>query len=79
MTKKDAQTSDIWEKVLTGAEYTAYHVGTDGKKYYYTYHVSEMKVDGYTTEITYKGDRQYSITVTNTKNWVGPGACIPYL
>lgn len=33
------------------------------------YHVSEMKVDGYTTEITYKGDRQYSITVTNTKNW----------
>lgn len=28
-----------------------------------------MKVDGYTTEITYKGDRQYSITVTNTKNW----------
>lgn len=41
----------------------------DGKKYYYTYHVSEMKVDGYTTEITYKGDRQYSITVTNTKNW----------
>ena len=39
------------------------------KKYYYTYHVSEMKVDGYTTEITYKGDRQYSITVTNTKNW----------
>ena len=69
LTKKDAQTSDIWEKVLTGAEYTAYHVGTDGKKYYYTYHVSEMKVDGYTTEITYKGDRQYSITVTNTKNW----------
>ena len=69
LSKKDAQTSDIWEKVLTGAEYTAYHVGTDGKKYYYTYHVSEMKVDGYTTEITYKGDRQYSITVTNTKNW----------
>ncbi len=69
LTKKDAQTSDIWEKVLTGAEYTAYHVGTDGKKYYYTYHVSEMKVDGYTTEITYKGDRKYSITVTNTKNW----------
>lgn len=59
----------VGEKVLTGAEYTAYHVGTDGKKYYYTYHVSEMKVDGYTTEITYKGDRQYSITVTNTKNW----------
>lgn len=54
---------------IEGAEYTAYHVGTDGKKYYYTYHVSEMKVDGYTTEITYKGDRQYSITVTNTKNW----------
>lgn len=67
--KEDAQTSDIWEKVLSGSEFTAYHVGEDGKKYYYTYHISETKVDGYTTEITYKGDHQYSIIVTNTKNW----------
>lgn len=70
--KEDAQTPDIWEKVLSGPEYTAYRVGTDGKKYYYTYHISETKVDGYTTEITYpKNDKyHYSITVTNKKNWL---------
>lgn len=70
--KEDAQTPDIWEKVLSGPEYTAYHAGTDGKKYYYTYHISETKVDGYTTEITYpKNDKyHYSITVTNKKNWL---------
>lgn len=70
--KEDAQTPDIWEKVLSGPEYTAYHEGTDGKKYYYTYHISETKVDGYTTEITYpKNDKyHYSITVTNKKNWL---------
>ena len=72
--KEDAQTADIWEKVLSGPEYTAYHVGEDGKKYYYTYHISETKVDGYTTEITYPGKTEdnkyhYSITVTNRKNW----------
>ena len=74
LTKEDAQTADIWEKVLSGPEYTAYHVGEDGKKYYYTYHISETKVDGYTTEITYPGKPEdnkyhYSITVINKKNW----------
>lgn len=67
--KEDAQTSDIWEKVLSGSEFTAYHVGQDGKKYYYTYHISETKVDGYETTVTYQGDYHYSITVTNKKNW----------
>ena len=72
--KEDAQTADIWEKVLSGPEYTAYHVGENGKKYYYTYHISETKVDGYTTEITYPGKPgdnkyHYSITVINKKNW----------
>ena len=67
--KEDAQTSDIWEKVLSGPEFTAYHVGEDGNKYYYTYHISETKVDGYETTVTYKGEYQYSITVTNKKNW----------
>lgn len=72
--KEDAQTADIWEKVLSGPEYTAYHVGEDGKKYYYTYHISETKVDGYITEITYPGKPgdnkyHYSITVINKKNW----------
>ena len=37
------------------------------KKYYYTYRISETKVDGYTTTVSYKGEYQYSITVTNTK------------
>ena len=67
--KEDAQTSDIWEKVLSGPEFTAYHVGGDGKKYYYTYKISETKVDGYETTVTYKGEYQYSITVTNKKKW----------
>ena len=67
--KEDAQTSDIWEKVLSGPQFTAYHVGADGEKYYYTYQISETKVDGYETTITYKGDYQYNITVTNKKNW----------
>lgn len=67
--KEDAQTSDIWEKVLSGPEFTAYHVGEDGKKYYYTYKISETKVDGYETTVTYQGEYQYSITVTNKKKW----------
>ena len=67
--KEDAQTSDIWEKVLSGPKFTAYHVGEDGKKYYYTYHISETTVEGYETTVTYKGDYQYGITVTNKKKW----------
>lgn len=67
--KEDAQTSDIWEKVLSGVQFTAYHVGEDGKKSYYTYYISETKVDGYTTTTTYQGEYQYSMTVTNKKNW----------
>lgn len=67
--KEDAQTSDIWEKVLSGPKFTAYHVGQDGEKYYYTYHISETKVDGYETTVTYQGNYPYSITVTNRKNW----------
>jgi len=71
LTAKDAITEDVWEKILSGPEYTAYHVGEDEKHYYYTYHISETVLDGYTTEITYpEGDEyHYSITVTNTKNW----------
>ena len=67
--KEDAQTSDIWEKVLSGPEFTAYHGGKDGEKYYYTYKISETKVDGYETTITYQGDYHYSITITNKKKW----------
>lgn len=69
--KEDAQTSDIWEKVLSGPEFTAYHVGKDGEKYYYTYFINETSIDGYKTEVTYpKTDTyHYNITVTNTKQW----------
>lgn len=71
LTAKDAITEDVWEQILSGPEYTAYHVGEDGEHYYYTYHISETVLDGYTTEITYpEGDEyHYSITVTNKKNW----------
>lgn len=71
LTAKDAITEDVWEKILSGPEYTAYHVGEDGEHYYYTYHISETVLDGYTTKITYpEGDEyHYSITVTNKKNW----------
>ena len=66
---EDAITEDVWEKILSGPEYTAYHVGQDRKHYYYTYHISETGVDGYETTIKYQGEYQYSITVTNKKKW----------
>lgn len=66
---KDALTEDVWEKVLSGEKYTAYHVGENGEKYYYTYHITEDTLAGYETSIKYQGDYQYNITVTNKKNW----------
>ncbi len=69
LTPEDEITEDVWEKILSGPEYTAYHVGADGKHYYYTYHITEVKVDGYKTSIQYQGKYQYDITVTNEKNW----------
>lgn len=65
----DYTTGNIWEKVLSGPEYTAYHVGEDGTKYYYTYKVTEDALDGYTTTITYTGNFQYGITIINEKKW----------
>lgn len=69
LSEKDALTKDVWEKVLSGEKYTAYHVGENGEKYYYTYHVTEDTLAGYETSIKYQGDYQYNITVTNKKNW----------
>ena len=69
LTVKDAITEDVWEKILSGPEYTAYHVGEDGEHYYYTYHITEAKLDGYETTVKYQGDNHYDITVTNKKNW----------
>ena len=65
----DAITEDVWEQILSGPEYTAYHVGKNGEHYYYTYHISETRLDGYETTVTYQGDHQYDITVTNKKKW----------
>lgn len=69
LTAKDAITEDVWEKILSGPEYTAYHVGENEEHYYYTYHITEAKLDGYETTVKYQGDYQYDITVTNKKNW----------
>lgn len=57
------------EKILSGEKYTAYKLGDNDEKYYYTYHVSEDGVPGYKTTI--KGDEKYNytITITNEKNW----------
>ena len=66
---EDAIAEDVWEKLLSGSQYTAYHVGKDGTPYYYTYHITEDAIDGYTTEITYQGEHQYNITVINRKKW----------
>ena len=84
LTKDDMKTTspNIWEKVLSGFPYTAYKMGTDGTKYFYTYHISEIEVKGYTTTIEYpKGyfddDYHYTIKVTNKGRWADislPGA-----
>ena len=66
---EDAIAEDVWEKLLSGPQYTAYHVGKDGTPYYYTYHIIEDAIDGYTTDITYQGEHQYNITVINRKKW----------
>lgn len=66
---EDAIAEDVWEKLLSGPQYTAYHVGKDGTPYYYTYHIMEDAIDGYTTDITYQGEHQYNITVINRKKW----------
>ena len=66
---KDALTGEVWEKVLSVEKYTAYHVGENGEKYYYTYYITEDTLAGYKTSIKYQGDYQYNITVTNKKNW----------
>lgn len=69
LTAKDAITEDVWERILSGPEYTAYHVGENEEHYYYTYYISEAKLDGYETTVEYQGDNHYDITVTNKKNW----------
>lgn len=69
LNKSDYQSEDTWEKILSGEPYTAYHVGENGEKYYYTYTVSEDALDGYKTKISYSGEYQYNIKIINEKSW----------
>lgn len=72
MTKADYQSEDVWQKVLSSPNYTAYRVGTDGTtKYYYTYNVSEAALEGYDTTITYNDTYHYSTTITNDYKFLG--------
>ncbi|MEF2824666.1 MAG: LPXTG cell wall anchor domain-containing protein [Peptococcaceae bacterium] len=72
MTKADYQSEDVWQKVLSSPNYTAYRVGTDGTtKYYYTYHVSEEALEGYDTTIKYNDTYHYSTTITNGYKFLG--------
>lgn len=72
LTKADYQSEDVWQKVLSSPNYTAYRVGTDGTtKYYYTYHVSEAALEGYDTTIKYNDTYHYSTTITNDYKFLG--------
>lgn len=72
MTKADYQSEDVWQKVFSSPNYTAYRVGTDGTtKYYYTYHVSEATLEGYDTTIKYNDTYHYSTTITNDYKFLG--------
>ena len=72
LTKADYQSEDVWQKVLSSPNYTAYRVGTDGTtKYYYTYHVSEEALEGYDTTIKYNDTYHYSTTITNDYKFLG--------
>lgn len=67
LSSKDYQSKNTWETTVSGEEYKAYYVGADNQKYYYTYWISEDTLSGYDTKITYKGEFQYGMTITNTK------------
>ncbi len=71
LTKKDFYSENVWEKVLSGQPYTAYHVDeATGKKYYYTYEFTEESLPGYKTTITYDDQNDkyhYNVTITNKK------------
>ncbi len=69
--ESDYLSQNVWEKVLSGDQYTAYYVAADGTKCYYTYYVSEEALQGYRTEITYLDqDYHYDMTITNQKSWM---------
>lgn len=70
LTRKDFYSENVWEKVLSGKIYTAYHMNkATGKKYYYTYGFTEDSSSDYETMITYdKSDiHHYNVIITNKK------------
>lgn len=69
LNQSDYLSQNVWEKVLSGIEYTAYHVAENGEKCYYTYFVTEDPLSGYKTEITYHDQYHYGVTITNEKTW----------
>lgn len=69
LNKQDYQSEDTWEKILSGQPYTAYHVGENGEKYYYTYTVSEDALEGYETTISYSGEYHYTMKIVNKGHW----------
>lgn len=69
LSSKEYQSKDTWETIISGDEYDAYYIGENQQKYYYTYWISEDMISGYDAKITYKGEFQYGMTITNTKQW----------
>lgn len=68
MDRNDYLSQNSWEKVLSGPQYTAYHVAEHGEKCYYTYEVTEDPLSGYRTEIAYNDTQyHYGVTITNEK------------
>ena len=71
LTKNDFYSENVWEKILSGPPYTAYHVDeATGKKYYYTYEFTEDSLPGYKTTITCDDQNDkyhYNVTITNKK------------
>ena len=55
----------VWQKVLEGLPaYMTEKVGEEEKIHYYTYSISEVEVDGYSTSIV-KSDDGFTFTITN--------------
>ena len=68
LTFEEAITANVWERILFGERFPAYRVGEDGKKYDYTYQITEDALDGYQTNIQYQGEHHDQMIVINKKN-----------
>lgn len=66
LTKEDAESKNVWTKVIEGLD--AYGINDAGEKVYYRYTAEEdmTGMDGYRSEVETSKDG-YTITITNTK------------